>query len=350
MEENKQMEATDGSKESMRKKTKSLVSLCILLAGFLAGSVFIDVVQLVRGGGYSPRALRSTDVFEAEGKTWVAFNEPIVEVKALTDDNCENCKTDEVVLSLRKSIPTIVAKKVDDNSEEGRQLAAAFELKTIPAFIFSSAIEKTSVFDQIQPVLEKKDDQYALKASMVGIPVGKYLESPAINDSDVQIGDKDSKVKIVEFTNFQSPGAKLFNDTAKKAMADYGDRALFVFKHLVSETNIPATNASLASMCANEQNKFADYANILFDKQDEWAKLQTTQKFKDYARQLKLNANQFNQCLDSGKYSAAVAAGAVDAEKMNIGNLPVTFVNAEFFDGPVGYDKLKEGIEKELNK
>ena len=66
--------------------------------------------------------------------------------------------------------------------------------------------------------------------------------------------------------------------------------------------HLQANSAALASECANEQGKFLDYANKLFSSQDDWGASKDTQIFKAYARQLGLNATQFNECLDSAKF------------------------------------------------
>ena len=154
MEENKDsMEQEVSSDETVQvdakdKKIKNLISLAILLGGLLIGSIFVDVVQLVRGGGFSQRVLNKTDVFALDGKTWVAYEEPIVKVQVLNDEQCEECKVDDALLGLRRIVPTIMTEKVDINSEAGKKLAEKTGVKTLPAFIFSKDVEKTDLFAQ----------------------------------------------------------------------------------------------------------------------------------------------------------------------------------------------------------
>ena len=82
--------------QSEKKTIKNLLSLVIIISGVAIGSFFVDVIQFVGGSGYSERALKESEVFVAGDKTWVAYEDPAVEVKVLTVDdkeleNCENC-------------------------------------------------------------------------------------------------------------------------------------------------------------------------------------------------------------------------------------------------------------------
>src|SRR6185369_14762757 len=79
-EEQQEEVAVETEEEKKDRKIKNLISAVILLAGLFVGSLFVDVVQMVRGGGFSQRALSQADVFAAGGKTWVAYAQPIVKL------------------------------------------------------------------------------------------------------------------------------------------------------------------------------------------------------------------------------------------------------------------------------
>lgn len=332
------------------KKIKNLVSLAILFGGLFVGSLFVDVIQLIKGEGISQRTLSKTDVFELDGKTWVAYNEPLVTLKVITDEECEKCDPDEALVSLRRMLPTILVQKVDTKSEEGKKMAQDFNIKTIPAFVFSKELEKTNLFGQAKAVFGEKNSQYVLNNLAVGIPAGKYLEYPAIGENDIAVGNKDAKVKIMAFSDFQCPFSKAFHATVKKVLEEYGDKALFVYKQLPLDFHPQAQNAALASECANEQEKFLEYADKLFENQSNWGKLEGTQSFKDYARQLGLNASQFNSCLDGQKYKEKVGQNQKEAEEFGISGTPAIFINDQFENGAISFDKIKEIIDSELGE
>jgi len=331
-------------------KVKNLISLAILLGGLFVGSLFVDIGQLVRSGGFSFGRLGGADIFHSGDKTWVAYTDPIITIQVINDDSCENCKPDEALLGLKRILPTILTQKVDQNSAEGQKMVADLGIKSIPAFVFSQEVEKTDFFQQASAVLDKKGNQYVLNTAQVGLPVGKYLETPSISDSDMKVGSQDAKVKIVEFSDFQCPFCKALHTTMKKVLSDYGDKILFVFKEFPLPIHPQAPSAALASECANEQGKFLPYADKLFDSQTDWGKSTGTQKFKTYAAQLGLNATQFNQCLDDKKYQSKVDADLAEGKNFGLSGTPGTFINNQFENGAIDYAALKNIIDSELNK
>lgn len=350
MDENKK-DIELSPEEAAKKKIKNLISLSILLGGLFAGSLFVDVVQLVRGNGFSQRMLDKADVFNSNGKTWVAFEDPIVKVQVLTDDTCEACKPDEAIVGLRREIPTMLTEKVEINSDKGKEMQKNLGIKAIPAFVFSKDIESTTLFEQAQTVFDKKNDSYVLNSVAVGLPIGKYTESPTISENDAMVGNKDAKVKIVEFSDFQCPYCKQMHETVIKSMLkEYGDKISFVFKHMPLSFHPQAENAALAGACSNEQGKFIQYADKLFATQAVWGKTTGTQSFKNYAVQLGLNSKQFNECLDSGKYKDQIKADTEQAKSFGISGTPATFINDQVQNGLVKYDAFKTVIDQELAK
>lgn len=338
--------------EAKDKKIKNLISIVILLAGLFVGSLFVDVIQLVRGGGFSERALSSADVFSSAGKTWVAYSEPIVKMQVITDDTCAECKPDEVLVGLKQALPTMTNEKIDVNSDQGKKLIVEYGLKTIPAFIFSKEIEKTELFAKAEPFMEKKENGYAIKSSEAGFPVGKYIATPSISENDIKIGSNEAKVKVVTFSNFQNPTDKAnYQSIIAPLLKDYADKIELVVKGYVPPAATQATNAAVAVSCANEQGKFAQYAEKLFATQEVWGKAKDTSAlFKGYAAATGLNAGDFAKCIGEKKYNEALGENLKEGQSFGIQATPAMFVAGEFKQGAVKYDDIKKIIEENLSK
>ena len=253
---------------------------------------------------------------------------------------------------LRRILPTVSADVLDVSKDaQAKDLAKAANVTAIPAFIFSKEVSEVPVYTQAQQLftpLNDKDGRYLLDTAQVGIPVGKYLELPEVNDADIQSGSKDAPIRVVEFTDFQCPYCKAFHATLQETLKEYGDKVLYVYKNYPLPIHAQAENAALAGECANEQGKFADYADNLFAKQDEWGKTTGVQKFKDYARTLKFDTAQFNSCLDDKKYQDRVTASLDEGKKFGISGTPGTFVNGTFLNGAVPQSDLKAAIDAEI--
>lgn len=358
MEENKQptlLPVAEAKKEKCKccddKKVKNLISAVILLAGLFLGSVFVDVAQMVKGKGFSQKILDKTDVFALDNKTWVAYTDPIVKIQVISDDSCEACDPSQALVWFRRVLPTILPEKIDANSQEGKDVLAKFGVKSIPAFIFSKDVDKTDFYTQAQVLFSEKEGSFVLQTVELGLPVGKYVETPSITDEDIQIGNKEAKVKLVEFYDPQCPYCKAFQlNTIQKIIKDYGDKILLVYKNFPLDFHAQAQSAALAVECANEQGKFEIYSSKLFNLQDDWGKSQGTQKFKTYALQTGLNAVQFNKCLDDKKYQDKINKDMEEGKSFGISGTPSIFINDQFKNGAISYDDIKKVIDEELAK
>ncbi len=340
------------SKKENKNLVKNLVSLSILLGGLFVGSLFVDVAQMFRSEGFSQKVLNGADVFTLDDKTWVAYDEPMINVEVLTDDSSESCDVSQAILALKTDLPTVAVNKIDINSEEGKMLAEKYEIKSVPFFVFSKEVEESVIFPQAQSVFKKKDDQYLLSSEAIGIASCKYIEAPQINEDDIKIGEQsDDKVTIIQYSDFQCPYcSKMHTTVIEPILKEYGDKVYFVYKQMPLSFHLQANSAALASECANEQGKFLDYANKLFSSQDDWGASKDTQIFKAYARQLGLNATQFNECLDSAKYQDKIDASVQAAQDFGISGTPAAFVGDEFVGGLTTYEDFKALIDEQLNK
>jgi protein-disulfide isomerase len=350
--ETEEINVEETEEEKKDKKIKNLISAVILLSGLFVGSLFVDAVQMVRGGGFSERALSSADVFAGGGKTWVAFTQPMVKIKVVSDDTCEACKPDEVLVGLKQALPTISNEKIDVNSVEGQKLVAQFNLKTIPAFIFSKEVEKTDLFAKAEPFLDKQGDFYAIKSAEAGFPIGKYIATPEISGNDIAIGSSEATVKVVAFGNFQNPTDKTnYEKIVAPMLKEYGDKIQFVFKSYVPATATQAVSAALAAACANDQGKFLPYAEKLFATQAVWGKAtDATTALKGYAATLGLKTGDFNKCLDEKKYQAQLDANLKDGQSFGVAATPAMFVGDSLQSGTVTYDVVKKVLDEKIIK
>ncbi len=344
-------------KAETQKMVKNLISAVVLLAGVAIGSFFVDIVQFVSGDGFSKKALNNSEVLVTDDRTWVAFNQPAVDVKVLTvgEDkmkDCANCDPTEVLVWLRDYIPTMVVKNVDVDSEEGEAMIEAYNIKSLPAFIFSNDIEGTKFFQgEGSVVFTEIDDSFMLNAAGLGIPVGKYLQTPEVDETDAILGNKDAKVKVIVFSDFQCPYCEEHFNNAREAVAafDQNDVAL-IYKDLPLNFHLQAQNAAMATRCAQDQGKFWEMGELLYKSQSEWQDTEGVASFKKYARNLNLDANRFNKCIDEGSFSDLIEKDLNQASEIGVSGAPATFIGTQFSSGVTPIMDLEEMIQTELDK
>jgi len=346
MEDN--IKTTKNSKNKNR--TKNLISIIILLIGLLVGSLFIDFIQLFKGGGFSQKNLNKTDVFEIGEKTWVAFSESIVDVKVINDDECEDCDASDILVWSRRVMPTLSAEEVPFDSEEGKKMIEENDIKFLPTFIFSKSVKETDFYSQAQALFTERENNLFMDYEKLGVEPGRYLKGPEIKEDDAVFGNKESKVKVVVFSDFQCSHCQSFYRSLRETMEEFKDQVFFNLKNLSLEASSSSEQSALASFCALEQEKFWEYADKLYSDQARWVNSTTNQVFKNYASKLKLDYNQFSSCLDDKKYQDKIDESIDEAIAFNIMGTPAIFVNEKFQTGAIGLDELKKAIEIELEK
>src|SRR3989344_4892444 len=103
------------------------------------------------------------------------------------------------------------------------------------------------------------------------------------------------EIKIIEFSDFACPVCKLQEPILKQVSEEYGDKISFYYRNFPLPSHKNSFDAALASSCANEQEKFWEYHDLLFGNQGNFEK----ELLERIASQLGLNTQEFNECLDS---------------------------------------------------
>ena len=169
-----------------------------------------------------------------------------------------------------------------------------------------------------------------------------------VKDAVFMSGNKDAKVKIVEFTDFECPFcARFFTDTFPQIEKEYidSDKIAFYIRHFPLYSIHPnAEGASLAAECANEQGKFREMHDIIFENQ----KTMSIADLKGHAVKLGLDTTKFNSCLDSKKYKANVDRDASLGNEVGVSGTPAFFVNGKLISGAQAFATFKSTIDAEL--
>lgn len=168
------------------------------------------------------------------------------------------------------------------------------------------------------------------------VPVGK---SP-------QKGSSDALVTIVEFSEFQCPFCKRVGPTIKQITDTYGKDVRIVFKQNPLPFHNNATPASELALEANEQGKFWEMHDKLFENQQALER----DKLEGYAKELGLNMGKVKAALDSGKHKPAIEADQGLARGLGASGTPSFFINGRSLRGAQPFDAFKAVIDEELAK
>lgn len=158
-------------------------------------------------------------------------------------------------------------------------------------------------------------------------------------------GPVGAPVTVVEFSDFQCPYCARVNPTLTKLQEAYAGKLRIVFRDLpLLNIHKNAGHAAEAAHCAHDQGKFWEMHDRLFANQ---AKLAPAD-LKEHAVALSLDATAFNQCLDSGKYTAEWRRDSEEAGRLGLSGTPAFFINGRLLSGAQPYDAFAQVIDEEL--
>jgi len=155
-------------------------------------------------------------------------------------------------------------------------------------------------------------------------------------DDDPFKGDPNAPVTVVEFSDFQCPFcSRFFSQTLPALQENYIDtgKIKLVYKDLPLDNLHPnARPAHIAAECADEQGKFWDYHDVLFEKQSEWNRLSSADlstQLTQYATSMGLNSASFESCLSSPSMADEVNADFLQAASYGATGTPTFFIGNE---------------------
>jgi len=179
-------------------------------------------------------------------------------------------------------------------------------------------------------------------------------------DNDPIRGDPNAPITIVEFSDFQCPFCARFHvQTLPLIIEEYIEegKVNLVYRDFPIQSIHPnALPAAVAAECANEQGRYWEYHDMLFEKQNGWNRLDSNtaiSTFSQYATDVGLEQQQFDSCLGSGKYLEEVQGDLSDGRDYGISGTPGFFIgNDEIgfvkLSGAQPFDSFKKIIDAQL--
>lgn len=200
-------------------------------------------------------------------------------------------------------------------------------------------------------------------AAVVSIDPGTH---PNANDNSM--GDPNAPIRIEEFSDFQCPYCERFHEQTEPLLRQYyidTGKVLFVYRSFGNNISsgvgtTESEDSAEAAYCAGEQNKFWElhaliFANVLGENVGSF----TERRLKAIAEKVDgLDMDQFNSCLESGKFEDRVQQDFEDAQAADINGTPaflITYeVNGEtktrMLAGAQPFSAFQQEIEAALNE
>lgn len=155
------------------------------------------------------------------------------------------------------------------------------------------------------------------------------------NIADHVFGNKNAKVVLIEYGDYQCPGCGSVYPTVKTVTEKYKDNLAFVFR------NFPLTNihpnaraAAAAAETAGLMGKYWEMHDILYENQSSWSDANANDRtglFASYAEQIGLTKDAFTKELDkkSGRVNKKINYDIALGRKDNVTGTPTFYLNGK---------------------
>ena len=171
----------------------------------------------------------------------------------------------------------------------------------------------------------------------------KQLEDKVVVDigNTPVLGNKNAKIMLVVFSDFQCPFSKRGYDTTKALIGKYGNNISYVYKHLPLGFHPEAAPAAKAALAAGKQGKYYEYHDKLFENQGELGE----NLYVKIAKELGLNMEKFNADRNSQEIADAVDADAKQANQLGFNGTPGFALNGVKILGAYPQEHFEKVIE-----
>jgi protein-disulfide isomerase len=176
---------------------------------------------------------------------------------------------------------------------------------------------------------------------------------PAITAADWTQGNKNAKVSVIEYGDFECPACGAYNPIVDQLITTYGSQVLFSFRNFPLYTIHPdAGIAAQAAEAAGLQGKYWPMHELLYADQATWSVVDpstvVSQYFNGYAQQLGLNVAQFDQDINSGAVTNKIAADVASGNAAQIDHTPTFFVDDVQIQNPASESDFEQVINAAL--
>ena len=179
---------------------------------------------------------------------------------------------------------------------------------------------------------------------------------PPMKAEGYLLGSPTAPVEVIEFADFECPGCGQFAtltepDVRTKLINTGKIRVRYIDYPLPMHRN--TWDASLAAACANEQGKFWELHDLIFQNQDRWNGEATSRPrsvLADLAKSIGLDMSKYDDCMKSEKYRAKVQSHLQEAERRGVNQTPTFIIGDKKVPGAIPYDAFKKLIDDELAK
>lgn len=184
----------------------------------------------------------------------------------------------------------------------------------------------------------------------------KAAKKPELVSDDRIRGNKNAKVTLVEYSDYECPFCIRFHPTMKQVMKEYGDKVKWIYRDYPLSFHQNAAKEAEAGWCINElggNEAFWKYTDAIFERTSGNGTGFALDKLGPLAAEVGVNQAKFQSCLDTGKYTKKVQEQMAKGTEEGVTGTPGTIIidakgDTQLVPGALPFEQIKPMIDKAL--
>lgn len=184
----------------------------------------------------------------------------------------------------------------------------------------------------------------------------KAAKKPEITSDDRIRGNKNAKITLVNYSDYECPFCARFHPTMLQIMKDYGDKVRWVYRDFPLSFHANAQKEAEAGWCIAElggNDAFWKYTDAIYERTTSNGTGFALDKLGPLAAEVGVDQVKFQSCLDAGKYTQKVKDQMAKGTEEGVSGTPGTIIingkgETQFINGALPIDQIKPMIDKAL--
>lgn len=169
-------------------------------------------------------------------------------------------------------------------------------------------------------------------------------QSPKIFSSDPYLGNSNAKITLVIFTDFECEFCQAEVQVLKNVLSTYQSTVRLVYKEYPLPSHKNGFRAAEIARCAQDQGKFWQMHDILFNNQEALNKLDLDKISKDAG----IDVNKLKTCLEDKSADTKIEQNIAEGQRLGVTEIPTIFVNEKPLTGLNDEVSIESAIEDKL--
>jgi protein-disulfide isomerase len=162
-------------------------------------------------------------------------------------------------------------------------------------------------------------------------------------------GSPDAPVEITEFADYQCPFCQTFATlqmpTIEERLINTG-RLRWRYRDFPLQQHSFSRLAAHSAACADEQGKYWEQHNRIYEGQAEWAATRDAGPvFRRYAQAGGLDLGRYDACMKAGKYAGRIQASLDEGVQLGVNSTPTLLVGNKLYRGRFDSDAITKLVD-----